>query len=367
MFWKRKFANTSSNIDEPFKTRVQDFWKWYAAKSNDFLHAIESDNCADLQPEVTDAVRKLGLGAWVFGPGPEEKGGHSFTITGEGNIHKQFLTEYWVKKAPEIDGWTFYPSRQPGELNPTQGIEIMECHYTFAEVWITPQLNENDKIIDLIAWHPHFDKLTENDRYMVIFLLLDEVLGEYGTTNWIGKIDLGALKQNEAIPICELRDFVLDLEIQRSWKKYPPTQTFASYRIPEQTRSFQRSDVYVGMSANFGLIGDFMSNHGNLKNPVEGTGAGFIYVSFDSNNLPKGSEVEYRAQYEDAIEALLQKESCGQVIGGAMGQINAYIDLIYFDQNECIQLTTEALKAQGLPAGSMIHSFTQDFPPITLD
>ena len=43
--------------------------------------------------------------------GPGENGGHSFTLSGEGNLHRQLLTQYWVSRAPTLEGWTFYPAR----------------------------------------------------------------------------------------------------------------------------------------------------------------------------------------------------------------------------------------------------------------
>ena len=40
---------------------------------------------------------------------------------------------------------------------------------------------------------------------MVIYLLLDESLGEIGTQNWIGRIEINDTKLNDAIPLGELR------------------------------------------------------------------------------------------------------------------------------------------------------------------
>ena len=95
-----------------FKNRVTEFWEWYSGVAERFFETIEDGRCADLTDEVAAFMNKTLPGmAWVFGPG--EKGGHSFTVSGEGNLAKQFLAEYWHSRAPDIPTWTFYASRQP--------------------------------------------------------------------------------------------------------------------------------------------------------------------------------------------------------------------------------------------------------------
>ncbi len=62
-------------------------------------------------------VNELSPGfAWVFGPGADGIG-HSFTLSGEGVIHRQLLALQWLSRAPVINGWTFYAARQPGPIS----------------------------------------------------------------------------------------------------------------------------------------------------------------------------------------------------------------------------------------------------------
>ena len=94
-----------------FKSRVETFWQWYPQVAEDFFQTIEDGDCKDLAPQVGDFMqRTLPTLSWVFGPG--ENGGHSFTVTGEGEVPKQLLAEYWRACAPEIPKWTFHASRQ---------------------------------------------------------------------------------------------------------------------------------------------------------------------------------------------------------------------------------------------------------------
>ena len=44
--------------------------------------------------------------------------------------------------------------------------------------------------------------------------------------------------------------------------------------------------------------------------------------------LPKGQEVDYRCDIEDAISEALDANSGGKVFGGATGHVNFYIDVL---------------------------------------
>ena len=99
-----------------FKNRVQNFWRWYAEVAPRFYQTIEAKDCPSLAGEVSTKVNEMLPGfAWVFGPGANGNG-HSFTLSGEGDIHRQLLTMFWRSQAPEISGWTFYHARQPGSV-----------------------------------------------------------------------------------------------------------------------------------------------------------------------------------------------------------------------------------------------------------
>src|SRR5579859_3884295 len=95
-----------------FKARVRDFWQWYSGVAPRFLKTIREGNCALLASEVSERTDRLYKGcAWVFGPGIN--GGESLTLSGEGVLHRQLLIQFWGSQVPSLDGWTFYPARQP--------------------------------------------------------------------------------------------------------------------------------------------------------------------------------------------------------------------------------------------------------------
>src|SRR5207244_511534 len=135
---------TATRAEMTFKRRVELFWEWYAQVAARFYETIEAGHCPSLAGEVSDKVDELLPGfAWVFGPGANGKG-HSFTLSGEGNLHRQLLTLYWQAQAPTLPGWTFYAARQPGSIEGRR-MEIGGQKFDPLEFWLTPSIDPEAK------------------------------------------------------------------------------------------------------------------------------------------------------------------------------------------------------------------------------
>ncbi len=355
LFKKKPVADATLTL----KTRVEKFWTWYTDVAPRFYETIEAKKCADLASEVSARVRDLFPGfAWLFGPG-ENKVGHSFTLSGEGNIHHQLVTQYWLSRAPTLAGWTFHASRQPG---PIKGhiIEIGGNKFDPMEFWIAPSLDREQEKIDIVAWHPKFDVLEERQRSTVLFLFLDELLGEYGTDQCIGHIEMGTQQLADAVPLTELLEFVEQTKASEGWKKYPPGQSGIVYKCPEQHDRFMRGDVVVGSSTNWPLIRDYLDANGDLKDPLVRTGADYVFISFDVSILPKGDESGARGEIEEALETALEAAESGRALGGAHGTRNAYIDLMIYDGTKSLEIVKKVLREKVLPRGTEILFFAKE-------
>jgi hypothetical protein len=324
-----------------------------------YYAACEGSQCPSLASEVSEKVDELIPGfAWVFGPGSGGKG-HSFTLTGEGNIHRQFLAEYWHSQAPVLDGWTFYASRQASEEPFGWGMTIDGRKFDPKEFWLATDLNHEDEKIDITVWHPLFDVLSEKDRWTVLFLMLDEVMGEFGTQNWIGEIAFSDRQLKEAMPITELRSLIQKIEQDQGWKKCSPIEMWSTYEHVAGN-GFPRSDIFVGSARNLKLLDNYWSSMGDMEDPLPNTGADFVFVQFDRARLPKGKEVDERGRFEDAVIAALAAENSGISIGGAMGEQYVYMDFLLFDGRRSLDLLCGALRKEGLPKDTRVEFFAKD-------
>ncbi len=356
-FWNRK-KKQQAEVTATFKKKVADFWSWYSERAQFFYDTIEDGRCGDLQPEVSENVNRLWDDfAWVFGPGPDEKGGHSFTLTGEGILHRQFLTKYWLDQAPDLDGWTFYSSRQPGDADSGCSISIRDRQFKFGSMWVSAKPDPEHENVDIAAWHPLFNEVDKEVQSTVLYLILDEVLGEFGTDLWLGVIEATDTELADSMPVTELREFIHDLEIKEGWRKSDPTESYSLYELPEPDDDFLRSDTVAGTVCNMPLINEYLNSHGKMEDQIEGSGAEFVFVAFDSAILPDGEQTDFRAKIEDCLEDALVPEKSGRVLGGAIGNNLTYIDLLIFDGDHSLALIKEELIRQELPAGTTVHFF----------
>ena len=342
-----------------FKIRVESFWNWYGTIGQRFYNTIEAGRCADLLDEVTEQVASdfPGFG-WVFGPGAEGIG-HSFTLTGSGNPHFQFLAEYWLSQANPIEGWTFYSHRQPKELSPKMQINIDELHFVLGEFVFQCSINEESQALDIEISNPLFTRTDQNTQLYATYLMLDEVLGEYGTDQWIANLNtvphIGSGRS-----LMELRDAIHDLEIEKGWKKLPPTESGTVYELQPSESSFPRSDTIIGSTTHWKLIQEFLGAEGDLENPLLGLGAEYVYVEFPTSVLPQGEEATFRGEIADRIEDLLVQEATGHGIGGAFGAKNSYIDFLLFDPDRGLQIIQEEMAKLQLAGGSAIQFFASE-------
>jgi hypothetical protein len=340
-----------------FKRRVEAFWTWYDAQAARFWKVIEEKNCSTLSGEVNEAVDRFLPGfSWVFGPG-RSNDEHSFTLTAEGDRHKQFLTSDWLSRAPTIRGWVFYSSRQPSEEIHGSRIVMNGERFDAIEFWVVPSVNEETEHIDLKVWHPKHDKMPEGGQWTILYLFLDELLGETGTENWIGQIEWSEQRLGESMPISELRQFVRDTERARGWEKSATGESYTVYELRESEDRFRRRDIIIGTTCHMTLQNDYFDSKGQMEDPLAGTGADFVYAAFPADFLPAGKESDTRRAFEDALEETFTRAQSGRCLGGAFGRVNAYLDAVIFDGNESIRLMQQALRDAGLPKETEIRYF----------
>lgn len=346
-------------MEPTFKARVQQFWNWYASVAPRFHQTIDAGKCPMLADEVSNKVDELIPGfAWVFGPGANGRD-HSFTLSGEGNLHRQLLAIYWLAHAPSVPGWTFYAARQPGSIK-GQRMEIGGRKFDPIEFWITPFVNRDEEKLDITVWHPLFDKMPERDRWTVLFLFLDEVLGEYGTQQWIGEIKHDPMRLADSMPLEELNGFLKRVQVEHGWKKLIPGESATGYRCNEQHNRFLRGDIVTGTTVHPLLINEYLKAEGELEDPLKGTGADYVFVAFDAKILPVGNEVNARAEIEDALDQALRSAASGRLLGGALGRQKAYIDLLLFDGATSIEILKGVMQDKSLPKGASINYFAKE-------
>ena len=327
----------SISIPQPsFSSRVQQFWDWFPTVADEFLESAKAGTLQDLIPKYQQTMHDhLGGLSWVFGPG-ENDGNLSFTVTGEGRKPRQLLSHYWLSHEVPIDGWEFYSSRQASPMEDLTGIQIQVGDATIDadSMQVELRVDDEEERVHLKAWHPALEQLDESSRYQIMFLLLDEALGEFGTQMKLG--DLSFSQPKSPISLLELPKRLDDIWQLHGWPDASPLEEFTSYSTQTQTNQFYRADTIGGFTCLPNVISEFLGSHGRLEDdPLDGTGAAMLYVSLDNFIFSSpDAMLEEREKIEMALVEGLQGH--GMLTGAATGTDHSYIDLIVFDGDQSI-------------------------------
>ena len=311
-----------------FREQVVAFWEWFPTVADSLAASLRDGTFGDRIEKFQDTVRIGGL-AWVFGPG-ESEGRFSFTISGEGQKAKQLLSHYWLQNSKDVPGWDFYSSRQPSSPELLENIEIQvgETAIDPGSLHIATEVDDEHEVVNIKAWHDAFEQLEEDARFQILFLLLDEAIGEFGTQTRLGEIEFE--KTPAAITLLELRSYLDWLWAEKGWHDLTPLEQYTGYGTDEPRNEFDRGDTIAGHTCVPECVLTFLGNGGFLEEDLlEGTGAEFVYVRLDNEIFPETDQVDFRTRIEDALCAELEGD--GYVTGGGTGLENSYIDFVLFD------------------------------------
>ncbi len=326
-----KLLRRRAALKTTFKDRVDEFWAWFPTVADELDDLIRNGTPQQVHAIVLPvAERTLPTLAWSFAP-REDGDGHLFTVTGEGDRPRQLLAEYWHGGAVALAGWEFAGSVQPvgaarlGDLRLVVGGAEIDA----AQMRLSLRADEDRRLVDVVAWHPAFPDLAEDARVQVVFLLLDEALGELSTGAMLGAVE--ALPHDAAattVALPELRPTLRDVFADHEWPVGSPLELRSLYQFPEGLTG-PRSDTIVGQSVIPQLV--FAYAQGTRGPLLEGTGAFIASLAIDSARVLEGDAVSVRADIEDALDEELLATRSGRVLGGATGVEEIYVEMLLTD------------------------------------
>lgn len=195
--------------------------------------------------------------------------------------------------------------------------------------------------------------LDDNQRYAIFFILLDLNIGEVNTMLNIGFIDFV-----ETTPIG--KPFVLPNELKATIEKLfsdnewtlnlSPLELYFAYRLqPEEKDNYAiREDVMIGSTCCIPIINDFMNQKDDIFLDSYQDGVTFGFIFYDNRKIDSSEVVNFRAGIEDKINELSMSKSVGQVLGGATGKKNSYLDFVIYDLDAFLEIAKSVFKEYDL-------------------
>lgn len=189
------------------QSKEEIFWNWFTKNQETYYNGIENLEIREILFDKLSSELQKVQSDLVFEFSPiHENGIREFTISADG-IKENFSSVIsLVEKSPKIDKWKFNAFRQrvPGD---EIGLNFGDFKISYKDLYFRYQEVDGELGVELNIRDYNGEGKIQN----AVYILLDNLLGEYDTTIAIGWIDWEKLDENkldEMIPIIKLRDLI---------------------------------------------------------------------------------------------------------------------------------------------------------------
>ena len=189
------------------QSKEEKFWSWFSKHQKTYYSEIENLEIRDkIFNELSTELKKVHKDL-VFEFSPiHENGIREFTVSADGIKENFPVVIDLIEKSPKIDNWKFNAFRQRVSGDEI-GLNFGEFKISYKDLYFRYQEVDGELGIELNIRDYNGESVKQN----AVYILLDNLIGEYDTTIGIGWIDWEKLDENkieEMIPIIKLRDLI---------------------------------------------------------------------------------------------------------------------------------------------------------------
>ena len=333
--WWQAFQTRASDLSRLFSRQTEwDIVSWM----NDFLGGVDPRLC------------------WEYGPAKKQEG-HRLVITPEGKRWLRPMVTTLLQRAPQIPGWEFYPYRLPEDVPQTINTVNGRVGVNITGALVQAQMGSNRKI-DLLWGFPSLRGADQELLMNAAFVATEVLMGEQVLDTWIGGIDLldsANVGQTRPLPMDRAQSTVGAL-IRGAYEQLPTTRA-ADISVEEGWHNFKlqpepaedyigKSDLVVGSTRSIEVVQASFASGIFVSSCHSRMGEYFCYLKLDASDVPSEHVVEFRSNFEDALNPQLLQAGVGGCIGGGSGLRYSYIDLALTDVNRAVPIIRQVL-AQG--------------------
>jgi len=324
------------NTMSSFKTRVENFWKGFSEEESIYRNLIDEKRFDEVRESVNALVDDLNLAFEIGGANNK----YELVLTGEGNKTKCILANYCIKNVLTelLEKWNFHSTRP--RMSEGFSIKMFDTVFASEDFIIYPKVDVKKEKVDIEIYSSKLAKLSNDDKYRLVFIYLDTMVGENYVESYLGGINILNSKKllAKGINIGDVFQYIEDTIAANKWKKYNnPCEIFSGYQgQPNQESKNLRDDVFVGYTACFDVINHYYSDNEWFEQ-VEDCGFTYGFLYYNNDGIENDNLVVFRGEIEDKIMALIDGKGIAESIGGATGINNSYIDFIIFDEADFIE------------------------------
>ncbi len=350
---------------KPFRVRTEEAWAAFLAGEGELRALMDRKDRETVAEELVARCSELLSPAFS---NPAFELGHNgekyeLILVPEGDRTRLFQLAYFQKHAPKelLDKWNILVGRT---RSTNFGLRMGGQDITAEDVQVWAEKTEGGGLGVELYCEKLAPLMKENEGqvYNMIYILLDQVLGELAAMRYVDYLDiLEAPAEGGSITLDKLADFVATQVDPEGWPRANDPEhaceRWSAYQgEPSQEEDWPlRADVFAGVSCCVPLINAYFKGDDYYMDRLhrDGVVPGFFYYPLDG--IDKKDVLDLRDQLEQAIGA-----RCGEGVvtftGGSTGIELGYLDFIAWDLKVLLDAAVEVFA--GAPVDwAAFHSF----------
>jgi hypothetical protein len=347
--WWQEFSQNANRLDALFSGREEwDLPEWM------------SQHLQSIHPDLM----------WEYGPAIHTQG-HRLVITPEAISHLRPLAEDIVARAPQIEGWEFYTYRIPESVEMSQQTVQARAGLDISDVQVSITVGQHNRIDLAFRWQTL--PADEEQAFNAAFVTAETLLGEEQLDRWVGLIEVvdgsqPADNSQRFVPLGRLKP-TFDALVDSIREQLPaePYMTFAEdaqwaalQLEPEEADDYaERYDLLTCITCNPDLIAATFTNAPFFSERYSRCNERFCYLKVDGSAL-SDADFPDRQQMEELIQAALEPEQLGGLVGGGTGLRYSYVELALTNVAGGIAAIRSAMQKLGAPKRSWIQFHDAD-------
>ena len=348
-----------------FRARTEEAWDDFLAGEKELRDLMDQEDREAVGEKLVDRCTELLSTAFAdvafeLGHNGEK---YELILVPEGDRTRLFQLAYFQKRAPKelLDKWNILVGRTRSS---GFGLRMNGQDITPEDVQVWAEKTE-DNGVGLRLYCEKLAPLWKEDQnqvYHMIYILLDQSLGELAAMRYVDYLDiLDAPAEGPAMTLDQLADFVSTEVDPEGWPQANDPELagerYTAYEgKPCEAEDWPlRADVYVGVTCCVPLLKGYFQGDDYYMDRLhrDGVVPGFFYYPLDG--VDRKEILNLRDQLEQAITA-----RCGEGIvtftGGATGTCYGYLDFIAWDLRTLLDAAVEVFA--GAPVDwAAFHTF----------
>lgn len=327
---KKGFVMMSS-----FKGNIKTFYKWFEKNESTLRDLMDKNKMTEAYQFLEPEIKKV-LGDLCFQIHKDNKINRYYleltTLLDDSKkvIGFAFCDELPLKQK-EYWGFYYYHPAFKGT------VDYKGKTYQASDFKVIPTVNSKNKKIDInVVNKSDFKGMSDQDKFMITYMMLADYIGELVVDAYIGGISFGRtslFKKNKGkvVPLEDLYDSINTSVLQNKWIKPKDIKLIASNFKQVKNKSLEiRKDIQDGISYCVELLNEEGSNNTDLTDYIKSLKIGVYSISIRHNSSNEKNKA-LKNEVEKRLTGILAKDKSGFMVHSIHGNAYDYADFFLYD------------------------------------